>query len=76
MASAMKFDVPLLNEKGNFTIWQCTIKDLLMQQGLDAVSEEEKVEEMKDSDHGSLIRGKLQVLLEVSSCFHNQIHSV
>ena len=50
MASAMKFEVPLFDGKGNFTMWQCTIKDLLVQQGLDAALEEEKPAKMKDSE--------------------------
>ena len=37
-------------------MWQCTIKDLLVQQGLDAALEEEKPIEMKDSQWKSIQR--------------------
>ena len=49
IASAMKFKVLLFDRKGNFTMWQCIIKDLLMHQGSDTTFEEEKLVEMKVS---------------------------
>ena len=58
MASAIKFEVPLFDGKSTFTIWQCIIKDLLVQQGLNAALEEEKSAqpEMKDSKWKSIQR--------------------
>ena len=40
MANAKKFEVLLFNRKGNFTMLQSTIQELLVQQGLDAALEE------------------------------------
>ena len=37
-------------------MWQCTIKDLLVQQGLDAALEEEKPTQIKDSEWKSIQR--------------------
>ena len=56
MASAMKFELPFFDEKGNFTMWHCTIKDILVQQGLDVALEEEKLAEMRDSEWKSIMR--------------------
>ena len=72
MASVMKFEIPLFDRNDNFTIWQCTIIDLLVQQDLDVVLEEEKPAEMKDSEWKS-IKGKLQILLGWLLLFESSI---
>ena len=56
MASATKFEALIFDGKGNFTMQQCTIKDLLVQQGLDALLEEEKPAKMKYSEWKSIQR--------------------
>nr|KYP53542.1 Retrovirus-related Pol polyprotein from transposon TNT 1-94 [Cajanus cajan] len=37
-----KFEIPLFDGKTNFMIWQCTVQDILVQQGLDQALEDEK----------------------------------
>jgi len=37
-----KFEIPLFNGKINFTLWQSTIQDVLVSQGLDLALEDEK----------------------------------
>jgi len=37
-----KFEIPLFNWKTNFTLWQSTIQDVLVSQGLDLALEDEK----------------------------------
>jgi len=40
--STQRFEIPLFDKKINFMIWQSTIQDLLVQQGLDQALEDER----------------------------------
>ena len=50
MASGMSrtFEIPLFDGKINFTLWQSTIQDLLVQQSIDQALEDEKPGSMSD----------------------------
>ena len=48
--SIPNFEISLFDGKSNFMLWQSTIQDLLMQQGLDLALEENKPNEMSDRD--------------------------
>nr|KYP36341.1 Retrovirus-related Pol polyprotein from transposon TNT 1-94 [Cajanus cajan]KYP52429.1 Retrovirus-related Pol polyprotein from transposon TNT 1-94 [Cajanus cajan] len=52
--TTMKLDVPLFDGRIDFSLWQCTIQDYLVQQGLDCALEEEKPCEMKDSEWSTI----------------------
>lgn len=54
--STPKFEIPLFDGKMNFTIWQSTIQDLLVQQGLDQALEEEKPATMNASEWSKIQR--------------------
>lgn len=45
-----RFEIPLFDGKINFMIWQCTIQDLLVQNGLDQALEKEKPATMKEEE--------------------------
>ena len=42
VGSTQRFEIPLFDGKINFMIWQSTIQDLLVQQGLDQALEDER----------------------------------
>ena len=46
----MKNEISIFDGKTEFTLWQCTIRDYLVQQGLDSVLQDENPNEIKDSD--------------------------
>jgi len=48
--TSLKLDVPLFDGRMDFSLWQCTIQDFLVQQGLDCALEGEKSVGMKDSE--------------------------
>jgi len=48
--TSLKLDVPLFDGRMDFSLWQCTIQDYLVQQGLDCALEGEKPLEMKDAE--------------------------
>ncbi len=55
MASGLQtFEIPLFDGKTNFTLWQSTIQDLLVQQGLDQALEEEKPVSMSEREWSRL----------------------
>ena len=45
-----KFEISLFDGKSNFMLWQSTVQDLLVQQGLDLALEENKPDEIPDRD--------------------------
>ncbi|KAL6544736.1 hypothetical protein OROMI_023598 [Orobanche minor] len=47
---ASKYQAPIFDGKMDFTVWQMTMQDVLVQQGLDEALEENKPEDMKDAD--------------------------
>ena len=47
---ALKYKVLLFNGRSDFMLWQSTIQDYLVQQGLDITLEDEKPSDMKDED--------------------------
>ena len=49
-----KSDMPLFDRKMDFTLWQCTIQDFLVQQGLDSALLDEKPIEMKESEWSTI----------------------
>ena len=54
--TTLKYEVPLFDGKSNFTLWQSTIQDYLVQQGLDIALEDEKPSCMKDGDWSMIQR--------------------
>jgi len=48
--TSLKLDVPLFDGRMDFSLWQCTIEDYLVQQGLNCALEGEKSVEMKDAE--------------------------
>ena len=46
--------MPLFDGKMDFTLWQCTIQDFLVQQGLDSALLDEKPIEMKESEWSTM----------------------
>lgn len=50
----LKLDIPLFYGRMYFSLWQCTIQDHLVQQGLDCAVEKEKLSEMKELYWNSL----------------------
>lgn len=50
VGNILKFEIPLFDEKINFTILSSTIQDLLVQQGLNQALEDEKPTSMSISD--------------------------
>ena len=48
MATA-KYDMELFDRKTNFSVWQTTVKDVLVQQGLLKALQGKKPEGMKDN---------------------------
>ena len=54
--TTLKYEVPLFDGKSNFTLWQSTIQDYLVQQGLDIALEDEKPSCMKDGDWSTIQR--------------------
>lgn len=52
--NTLKFEVPLFDGRTDFTLWQCTIQDYLVQQGLDLALQDEKPSEMKESDWSTI----------------------
>ena len=49
---SLRMDAPKYGGKTNFTIWQLTVKDVLIQQGLDDALEKTKPKEMSDTNRG------------------------
>ncbi|GKV26542.1 hypothetical protein SLEP1_g35826 [Rubroshorea leprosula] len=47
---AMKYSIELFDGKNDFALWQSTVKDILICQGLNAALEETKPADMKESD--------------------------
>ena len=64
--TTLKYEVPLFDGKSNFTLWQGTIQDYLVQQGLDIALEDEKPSYMKDGNWSTIQRKA------VSTCSPNQ----
>lgn len=52
--TTLKLDVPLFDGRVDFSLWQCTIQDYLVQQGLDCALGNEKPSEMKDSEWSTI----------------------
>ncbi|VFQ64552.1 unnamed protein product [Cuscuta campestris] len=47
--TTLKFEVPLFDGRADFMLWQCTIQDYLVQQGLELALQDEKPSDMKES---------------------------
>ena len=47
---SLRIDAPKYDGKTDFTMWQLTVKDVLIQQGLDDALEKTKPKEMRDAD--------------------------
>ena len=47
---SLRIDAPKYDGKTDFTMWQLTVKDVLIQQGLDDALEKTKPKEMSDAD--------------------------
>ena len=45
-----RFEIPLFDKKVNFMIWQSTIADLLVQQGLDQALEDERATSINETE--------------------------
>jgi hypothetical protein len=52
--AAFKLDVPLFDGRMNFSLRQCTIKDYLVQKGLDCALEKEKPSEIEDLEWNTI----------------------
>ncbi|GKV38536.1 hypothetical protein SLEP1_g46439 [Rubroshorea leprosula] len=52
--NTMKYSIKLFDGKNDFALWQSTVKEVLTCQGLNAVLEETKPAEMKDSDWNTI----------------------
>lgn len=52
--ATLKLEVPLFDGRMDFSLWQCTIQDYLVQQGLDCALEKEKPTEMKDLEWSTI----------------------
>lgn len=50
MQIGMKYEVELFNGKGNFTLWQSTIINMLTIQGFDVTLEKDKLAKIKESE--------------------------
>jgi len=50
MMATLKFEVPLFDGSTDFMLWQCTIQDYLVQQGLESALSEEKPSGIKDEE--------------------------
>ena len=48
--STQRFEIPLFDEKINLMIWQSTIQDLLVQQGLDQALEDERATSINETE--------------------------
>ncbi|VFQ59821.1 unnamed protein product [Cuscuta campestris] len=56
------FEIPLFDGKTNFTLWQSTIQDLLVQQGLDQALEEEKPTSMSEREWSKIQRRAINTI--------------
>ena len=54
MMATLKFEVPLFDGRTDFMLWQCTIQDYLVQQGLESALSEEKPSGMKDEEWNTI----------------------
>ncbi|VFQ89595.1 unnamed protein product [Cuscuta campestris] len=52
--TTLKFEVPLFDGRADFMLWQCTIQDYLVQQGLDLALQDEKPSDMKESEWSTI----------------------
>ncbi|VFQ74456.1 unnamed protein product [Cuscuta campestris] len=52
--TTLKFEVPLFDGRTDFMLWQCTIQDYLVQQGLDLALQDEKPSDMKESEWSTI----------------------
>ncbi|VFQ68150.1 unnamed protein product [Cuscuta campestris] len=48
------FEVPLFDGRADFMLWQCTIQDYLVQQGLELALQDEKPSDMKESEWSTI----------------------
>ena len=60
---ALKYKVLLFNGRSDFMLWQSTIQDYLVHQGLDITLKDEKPSSMK-AENWSTIRRKVFCVLE------------
>ncbi|VFQ79046.1 unnamed protein product [Cuscuta campestris] len=54
--TTLKFEVPLFDGRTDFMLWQCTIQDYLVQQGLDLALQDEKPSDMKESEWSTILK--------------------
>ena len=56
IGNTQKFEIPLFDGKTNFMIWQSTIQDLLVQQGIDLALEDEKSATIVEREYAQIQR--------------------